>query len=411
MAVSQSQPRPAHRIRVRSSRQPEFTRLTGSQAALVAVAQERAVAALFQQAHWDWNDPLSARAFEQWRDQQVHKTDEVTAVQDPQSPSEHFTRIRTASAEGEVEAASITLNTGDYAPVSERLEFRDREWVELSEIAETSTESAGGSGVAHVEAPVRAAEPPSRPAAFAPGSSASISDELQVLSALSAIGADLGDPVEVSLSGGKVVVSGEGITAKRQDEIRSSVAKLPHVEVEFTQANPAAVPPQSAVVAGPVGGSTASPMETRLEKQLGGHAEFDRFSSQLADLDEAAMKRVYALHNLAQKFSPEDETGLSPRDSNLLRELSRKHTAALAEQIGGMEKILVPTLSSLGGTAASVRSAAHANWQSATEDVLLSARRVDKLISQMLGMTAGNALPSDLLSALKELRANVDGLR
>jgi hypothetical protein len=191
--------------------------LAGVSTALVEVAQAQAVAALFQQAHWDWNDPLSASAFEQWRDQQVHKTDEVTTVQNPQTPSEHCTRIRTVSADGEVAAASITLDTGDYAAVSERLEFRDREWVELSDIAETSRESAGGSGVARMESPVRAAEPPSRPAAFTPGPSASISDELQVLSALSRIGADLGDPVVVALADGKVMVSGEGIAPKRQD--------------------------------------------------------------------------------------------------------------------------------------------------------------------------------------------------
>ena len=35
VAVSQSQARPAHRIRVRSSRQPEFTRLAGAQAASI----------------------------------------------------------------------------------------------------------------------------------------------------------------------------------------------------------------------------------------------------------------------------------------------------------------------------------------------------------------------------------------
>ncbi|MEI9975959.1 MAG: hypothetical protein WDO73_30220 [Ignavibacteriota bacterium] len=67
MAVSQNKTRPAHRIRVRSSRQPEFTRMAGVQAALVEVAQAQAVAALFQQAHWDWTDPLSARSFQEWR--------------------------------------------------------------------------------------------------------------------------------------------------------------------------------------------------------------------------------------------------------------------------------------------------------------------------------------------------------
>ena len=394
---------------MRSSRQPEFTRLAGAQVALIEVAQSQAIASLFQQANWDWNDPLSARAFEQWRDRQVHKTDKVAAVQNPQAPSEHLTQIRTTSADGELAAASITLDTDDYAPVSERLEFRDREWVELSQIAETPTESAGRSGVAHVEAPVRAAEPPSRPAAFAPGSPASISDELQVLSALSAIEADLGDPVDVTLTGDKVLVRGEGIPPKRQNQIRASVANLPRVEVDFSSPSPAAVPSQAAVVANaPVGSAPASPMEARLEKHLGGHAEFDRFSTQLTELDDAAMQHVYALHRLALKFSPEDEAKLSSQDLNLLHELSRKHTGLLAEKVGSMERILVPALSSLGGTMATVHSAGHASWQPAAEDLFRSARRVDMLISQILGMTPGNAVPSELMAALQNLRSNLD---
>ena len=111
----------------------------------VEVAQAQAIAALFQAAHWDWNDPLSARAFERGAIGKFIRPTKWPGAE-PQAPSEHLTRIRTVSADGEVEAASITLNTGDYDAVSERLEFRDREWVELSEIAEIPTENAGGSG-------------------------------------------------------------------------------------------------------------------------------------------------------------------------------------------------------------------------------------------------------------------------
>jgi hypothetical protein len=296
------------------------------------------------------------------------------------------------------------------------LEFRDAEWVELSEISETSTENAGGSGMAHVEAPVRAAEPPSRPAASAPGSSASISDEIQVLSALSGIGADLGELQDVTLTDGKVVVTGPGsIPAQRQGEIRASLANLPHVEVEFTSLAPVSVPATAASTSTSTASTTVSAMESRLEKQLGGHAEFDRFSTQLLDLDDAAMKQVYALHNLSQKFSPEDEAKLSAQDLTVLHELSRKHAAALAEKVGSMDKMLVPALSSLGGAVAAAHPAAYTNWQPAAEGVFQSARRVEVLISQMLGMTqasnATNALPSDLIAAMNELRANLDGCR
>ena len=84
--VAENKPRPVHRIRVRSSRSQEFTRLPGAQGALMQAVQAQAIGALFQSAHFDWNDPLSARAFEQWRDQQVHKTDEVNTVKNPAGP-------------------------------------------------------------------------------------------------------------------------------------------------------------------------------------------------------------------------------------------------------------------------------------------------------------------------------------
>jgi anti-sigma factor RsiW len=401
VAVSGTKTPVAHRIRVRTSHQQEFTRLAGTQAMLMQAVEAQAVAALFQAAHYDWNDPLSARAFEQWRDQQVQKTDEVTT-------SENSTEIRTVAAEGALEAASITLDAG-LSPVEERLEFRDQEWIELSEIADPAT----GSGIAatHVEAPVRAAELPSRPAAFAPPA-ASIGDELQVLSALNAIEADLGDPVDVALADGKVVVTGhEGITPQRQQKIRESLAGMARVEVEFSPTKPALAPSETAASGG-AAGIPVSQLQTRLEKQLGGHAEFDRFSTQLLDLDELAMQRVYALRSLAEKFPPAAEAELTAKDREVLHEMSRKHTAVLAEKVAAMERILAPALASLGGTAAGGHAAAgYANWQPAAEDVYRDARRFEVLVSQMLGVTPGaassSALPADLTAAMQNLQGNL----
>jgi hypothetical protein len=407
VAVSVSKSRPVHRIRVRTSHQQEFTRLSEAQSVVLQVAAMQTVAGLFQSAHYDWNDPLSARAFEQWRDEQVHKTDEVS-----ETPSEHQTRIRTVSTEGTLEAASITFDTEDYIPVEERLEFRDGQWVELDQIAESSTESAGGTVGRPAGIPMRSAEPPSRPDAYTPGSPASISDELQVLSALNDIGADLGGQVEVALSGDKVMVTGsEGISPQRQDKIRSAVANLPRVAVEFTPESPVSLPPGATAARATAVSTPSSPFASRLEKQLGGHAEFDRVSNQVLDLDEAAMERMYALHRLAEKFPSSVEEQLNTQDLNVLHELSRKHTAVLAEKVSEMERLLVPMLSSLGGTAGSVPSAGHSSWQPASDGVYSSARRVEVLISQFLGMTPGKiatvSLPSDLLTAMRDLDANL----
>jgi anti-sigma factor RsiW len=407
VAVSQRMPRLERRIRVRTSRRQEFTRSTGA----LPVAQAADVAALFQAAHYDWNDPLSAQAFQQWRDEQVHKTDAVTTVPNPQSPSLAYTQIKTVSADGELQSATITFNRDDYRPLQELLQFRDNQWVELSEISEGDI--AGGTPGRHIDVPVRAAEPPSRPAASVPGSSASMSDELQVLVALSAIGADLGDGVDVVLTDGKVMVTGrEGIPPQRQEKIRASLADLPHVALEFSPAHPVSIPPEAAVAGGTAVSAPVSPMQERLEKQLGGHAGFDRFNTQLLDLDDAAMQRVYALHRLAEKFPQPDEAQLNSSDVNLLHELSRNHAAKLAENVSAMERILVPTLGALGGTAASLHPAAdYPNWQAAAEDAYRSAQRVDVLVSQVLGMTADKAsartLPSELITALKDLEGNL----
>jgi hypothetical protein len=411
IATAEAKPRLVHRIRVRTGNL-DFTRVIGSQAPLTSAAAgpslEAAVkiGALFNLANYDWNDPLSARSFEQWREQQVHTTDEVSTVAAGY-------RVRTVTREGEIAEASITFEASDLMPVDERIEFRDNEWVELTEIAESTTESGGITVAPRVEVPVRAAEPPSRPAAFAPGPSASISDELQVLSALHEVEADLGDPIEVSLSGGKVLVTGRaGLLPDRQQKIQAALANMPLVEMQFDSLQPAAIPPQAALSSA---GGSANPrpvIQSRVEKQLGGRAAFDRFSAQILESDEDAMKRVYALRALAQKFPPDTESQLTAGERELLMTLSREHTAVLSQKVSTLASLLLPTLSSLGGTAALVHAAPHAAWQPAVEDLFRSSAHVDKLVSIMLGMTPSDgstaSLPTDLLSSLKDLQSNLD---
>ena len=411
IATAEAKPRLVHRIRVRTGNL-DFTRVIGSQAPLTSAAAgpslEAAVkiGALFNLANYDWNDPLSARSFEQWREQQVHTTDEVSTVAAGY-------RVRTVTREGEIAEASITFEASDLMPVDERIEFRDNEWVELTEIAESTTESGGITVAPRVEVPVRAAEPPSRPAAFAPGPSASISDELQVLSALHEVEADLGDPIEVSLSGGKVLVTGRaGLLPDRQQKIQAALANMPLVEMQFDSLQPAAIPPQAALSSA---GGSANPrpvIQSRVEKQLGGRAAFDRFSAQILESDEDAMKRVYALRALAQKFPPDTESQLTAGERELLMTLSREHTAVLSQKVSTLASLLLPTLSSLGGTAALVHAAPHAAWQPAVEDLFRSSAQVDKLVFIMLGMTPSDgstaSLPTDLLSSLKDLQSNLD---
>jgi hypothetical protein len=108
---------------------------------------------------------------------------------------------------------------------------------------------------------------------------------------------------------------------------------------------------------------------------------------------------------------------MSAADRELLADMGREHATAMLKQVGAIETALAPMLTALGGSASEVRGGAHAGasggpWQTAAESAFRTARRVEVLLSVVLGVTSGDGpaanLPSDLLSALKQLEAELE---
>jgi anti-sigma factor RsiW len=412
-AVSAAGVRPGvpRRILVQTRTQ-RMTRVIGSRRAAPAV--EPLAASLetrFQAANYDWDDPLSAKAYQTWFDGLATRQDEVTTVADPQWPAEKCYRIRTVTPDGSLAAASLMLRTTDLRPVESKLEFRDREWVEFTEITDATTRDDGRPVATNVEPPIGRADP-SRLARTSPGPTASISDELQVLAALHEIGADLGDPVEVTRADGRILVNGVGIPAPRQKQIYAALDAMPHVEIQFSEPATAALPAEPAVPETATGGSKPSGIQARVEQQVGGRAEFERFSAHVLDRNELMMSGAYALRALAQRFPEETERTLSPQERQLLRDMARENAATLSKEASAIERALNPILTAMGGSAA-VRSApVQSAWEPASEEVFRSARRVEVQVSVLLGATRGDGstdrLPSELLSAIRDLRANLE---
>ncbi len=83
---------------------------------------------MFESAHYYWQDPLSAKSYQTWHDQLAEKRDRVTEEKDS-------FRILTDTSSGELMEATLKLSAPDLRPVEERLEFRNREWVEISEVS------------------------------------------------------------------------------------------------------------------------------------------------------------------------------------------------------------------------------------------------------------------------------------
>ncbi len=391
VAVAESRPAARRPIRVRT-RTRQFTVAAGSAAADVR--------AIFAGSNYNAAEPLSARSYQEWREGLARKSDEVET-------QASVYRIRTVAEEGVLESAALTLRATDLHPIDGRFEFRNKEWVEFSEVPEASTRDDGLSVETNVGAPMRRAVP-SRPDSAPTAGSASISTELQVIAALHGIGADLGDPLEISRADGRVVVAGTGIPDARQREIRRALEGVAPVTVRFAEA-----PEAPAVAAAEVPAASVRPgvLQFRFEQQLGGRAEFARFSARVLDWNESAMSRAYALRTLAQRF-PQTEA-MGPEDRETLRDLARAHLEVLTANVIDIQRTLAPVLVSLGGTTVQGRPVTQAGaWQDSAAAVLESARRMDRLLTAVLGATpeSGNSgrLPTDLMAAISELRGALE---
>ena len=406
-------PKRPRRIQIRTRDRRLIRPAVGSQKAAFGAADATALnslQAMFERANYSWNDPLSAQSFQAWRNQLTDKRDQV-------SEEQRSYRIETRTDESDLRHATLTLLTSDLRPVEERLEFSNQEWVEITEVADDSAPPVARSA-AENERPAagnaKAPVPEVSMAVTVPALSASAADELQVLAALHDVGADLGDPVEVSRSGSEVLVSGVGVAPVRQQEIKSAIGSNPHVVVHFSDSPAAAAPDQAAAPSPNPPGGDSRQLQTRLAEQLGGRANLDQLAAQVLDSSESLMARAYALRRLAEQFPVAVERELSVSDRQLLQRMRGEHSAALRQQATGIARALQPVLASGNGDAGTTpdRGIPLEPWQAATDNLFQSARRLDKLLGVMFG-AAPSEIPAGQISAqlktsLAQLRTGLD---
>jgi len=407
IVAADTHPLKPHRLQVRTKAHT-FTRTTGHVQASVAGDREtlNSLQTLFQNANYNWDDPLSAKSFATWRDQLPAKRDEVVENRDSY-------RIRTQTDSGDLMQASLQLRSSDLEPVEGRFEFRDQEWVEITALADETQPVAGTMEPAPVltPSPREAASPAVSPTI--PEPAATIGDELRVLTALHQIGADLGDPVVVSRNGTDIVVSGVGLAPERREEIQRAIAALPHVLVRFSDSAPAVAPQEQTTPENQPAGDNRQ-LQARIAEQIGGRAHFEQLAAQVLDMSEPMMARVYALRALGERFPAPVESQLSAQDLEGLRQIQREHTAALRQQLAAVNQALKPVLASARGLGNTPEPAFTAEtWQPATEDLFQSARRLEKLLAVMFGASPADSLdeqqlPAQLATNLTQFRAKVE---
>jgi hypothetical protein len=407
-AVIAADAKPAHprMIQIRTSHQ-QTRRLAGAQA-----SGSGALEAMFASAHYDWQDPLSAKSYLEWRDQLSDKHDEVSEKNDGYV-------IRTATSSGPLTEATLRLSIPDLRPVEERLQFGDNEWVELTEVSPEA--AAPSADLGELKQPSVKAQPDVAPNAAAPSvtpspvpHTATIGDELQVLLALHQLNADLGDPIEVSRSGSQVLVTGMGIPAPRQQEIRNALASNASVVVRFSEPVAPATAAPSPHPEGAVNSDMAQ-LQARVAEKLGGRVNFDELSAQVLDLSDQMMSRAYALRRLAERFPSELDSSLGDSDRQILAGLRQEHLNALVQLSDQIDQILRPVFGSLGVDLRKTNpeTGLSLNWQPATEEVFQSARQSEKLLAIMFGAassdSSGPQIPTQLAASLAQLHARLGG--
>jgi hypothetical protein len=407
MRASQSRPAMVHkRLRI-ATRTGQMTRPIG--VAYKPAQQEKEIARLFDAAHYDWNDPLSAQSYSAWRGRLPRFQDAVASQPDSYG-------ITTTTEDSELVSATLKLRVTDLEPLEGRFEFRNHDWVEMTELVDQQTnpasDVAGTTGGTPGQPGVPLGPINSNTEAAA---GATVSEELKVVSALHRLGADLGDPLEIRREGQEVLVSGTGIPPHRQEQIRAQLDRLPHVVVRFDDPTfPAsATPVQSEPAARDAAGPEKAIYAARIEERLGGRPQFERFSSSVLDWTDSAMARAYALSRLAKQFPVTAENEMPIEDRRTLRKLGREHLAAFTKETERVANTVKPILDGMGVSASQpeVRSGSVA-WQSASEALLTAARRAETLLAVVLGVApeespSGNA-PAQLAAALAQVASRAE---
>ena len=291
--------------------------------------------------------------------------------------------------------------------------FRGREPVQPSPV-EVAPSALPPPAVPKVEPlPPVPAKPAARTIVRQPIETATPGDELQVFALLRRLGADLGEPVEVTRQAGQVVVSGTGISPEIEDRIHRELQAAPRVTVQFT-APPAVLPPPAArAAATPALRPDIVQFQAELEDRLGGRAAYDEFTNDLLEASDALLAHLHALRRLAERFPAGVEVELTPGERRLLANLRRDHAGPVARLAAALDSrarpIFAPGDQPLRSPAPPPRES---SWQAAAEDLLRSARRAESLLAAILGGTAmqepARALPGEFLTSLTDLRSKAE---
>lgn len=372
-----------HKIRIRYKNYSWTRPARLGVSARPAAGDPAVIDAMLRQAGFPSEDPLSAAAFSQWRNALPDRHDEL------RQDAETYV-VTTSAPAGALREASLTLRSTDLHATGATLRYRSNETLDMNELP------AGDDDLEAARPPVSQPAPPTtEPLATTTEPPATPAAEVQVIAALHSLGADLGEPVEVSRTGGVILVSGSGLPSARQNQIRVAVSGIPGVRVAFEPGDGRRAGGAGLALRAPAPPDAANPLLGQLRAAANGGADP---GDALIDATDRVIERAYAIASLARRFPAPLELSLSAGDRSVVHGIAIDHAAVLSESEASMTGLL-------RGVVPPVNTAppASLSWQATAEALLAAARDADQAINADGDLAVRKSRLAEALARLRSL--------
>ncbi len=211
-------------------RHPKPVNLAGS---------DKQIRSVLEPAGVNWNQPISASAYQNWHDRQHVRADRITRT------AGHLLTLTTTVPDGAVSAESLTVRDTDFHPVERTVDFRDSETIEIAEVdfkvlpwsAEEAAlfESAGSISDATARTSSRVFLP--RLPEQSPSSDQLDETELGARLILNQLHADVGEQLEIRRLPDAIEIGGLVETDERKHELSTQLLTVPRLKVSIQSAN------------------------------------------------------------------------------------------------------------------------------------------------------------------------------
>jgi hypothetical protein len=349
------------------------------------------------EAGLDWDEPLSASAYQSWHDRQHVREDHIARA------GGHLLRLTTTTPEGVVAEQSLTVRDTDFHPVQRTVELRDSGTVEIAEldfkILPWNAVDANAFEPFENTLPSVATSPgrvlPFLRLPTMPTEAQLDEAELGARLLLNQLHADSGEPIEIHRTPQGVTVDGLVETEKRRRELQAGLQTVPNVifavqSDESLKANPS---PANAVQSIAVASmpDQPSPLATYLQARGRSIAEISGLAQQLLNNALIISQESKGLVDLQTRFAPTETKSVLA--SATLSELVYSHHERLEAALKRERELLADAQSTssesrdaLPPKASSLIDAANRNFalsKELTQTNKPALRTAEKILAEM----------------------------